>query len=551
MISQTKFTRYAADPAAFRNDLIIDADGVARKFGDVMESWQRIDFAALDPALKRCNGRASEDAIMRAYLERPRGHSKTTDIAVVCVWALAFATRPIRGYAFAADKDQARLLRDAIQTIVRLNPWLGEILTVEAHSVTNTASEHPGQGATLTIEASDVGSSYGILPDLIVADELCHWEGDGSLWHSLISSAAKRSSCLLLTISNAGFVDSWQWAIREVARTDPAWHFSRLDGPMASWLTEARLAEQRRMLPPVAFARLWLNQWSTGGGDALTPADIEAAFPPFIQPMRGHDPLSAGLYVFVAGVDLGLTRDCSAVVVLAIPSLGRVGQIRLAHHRLWHPTPGEKINITEIEQHILALDQEFDLEAVGFDPWQAEHMAQRLEAISQNRRRTARSVTRHNKPWMREVPPTGGNLREQASLVIQGFQDRRFALYACEPLKRDLLKLRAEEKSYGIRLSSPRDGDGHGDSYSAFAIGLQVGHEFATIRPAIASAGGESRTTTSLATMNNRAMQRATDKFAHEQQLWADRQEQMRTMPAYLDHPLYQFFKRIGSDRVV
>jgi hypothetical protein len=114
-----------------------------------------------------------------------------------------------------------------------------------------------------------------------------------------------------------------------------------------------------------------------------------------------------------------------------------------------------------------------------------------------------------------------------------------------------LLKLRAEEKSYGIRLSSPRDGDGHGDSYSAFAIGLQVGHEFATIRPAIASAGGESRTTTSLATMNNRAMQRATDKFAHEQQLWADRQEQMRTMPAYLDHPLYQFFKRIGSDRVV
>jgi hypothetical protein len=51
--------------------------------------------------------------------------------------------------------------------------------------------------------------------------------------------------------------------------------------------------------------------------------------------------------------------------------------------------------------------------------------------------------------------------------------------------------------------------------------------------------------------MNNRAMQRATDKFAHEQQLWADRQEQMRTMPAYLDHPLYQFFKRIGSDRVV
>ena len=78
-----------------------------------------------------------------------------------------------------------------MDTLVRLNPWLGEILTVEAHRVLNAASGHPGEGGTLTIEASDVGSSYGILPDLIVADELVHWQGDGGLWNSLISSAAK------------------------------------------------------------------------------------------------------------------------------------------------------------------------------------------------------------------------------------------------------------------------------------------------------------------------------------------------------------------------
>ena len=117
MINRNTFAKYAADPAAFRNDLIVDVDGVARKFGSVMDPWQRDDFAALDPALLRCTGRSDADAKMRAYLERPRGHSKTTDLAVTCVWALAFAVRPLRGYCFAADKDQAALLKTRWQLL--------------------------------------------------------------------------------------------------------------------------------------------------------------------------------------------------------------------------------------------------------------------------------------------------------------------------------------------------------------------------------------------------------------------------------------------------
>jgi hypothetical protein len=471
MIDRKTFTKYAADPAAFRADLIVDVDGVSRRLSDVMDPWQRDDFAAIDPALLFCTGKTTTPAKMRAYLERPRGHSKTTDLAVTCCWVLAFAPRPMRGYAFAADKDQARLLRDAMQTIVQLNPWLGDILTVEAHRVVNSAAGHPGEGGTLSIEASDVGSSFGILPDIIICDELTHWEGDGSLWHSIISSAAKRSNCLLLVISNAGFADSWQWAIREVARTDEAWYFSHLNGPLASWLTPARLAEQKRMLPPIAYARLWENLWSSGLGDALTPADIDAAFLDGLRPMTGQ-----------AGVDLGLTRDNSAVCVLAVPSGGAAGRIRLAHHKLWTPTPGKKIDLTEVERHILELDARYGLETVGFDPWQMEHLAQTLEADSGHRRRNQQRRF-GNQPWMREIPPTAANLREQATLIIESFGDQRLQLYDCEPLRRDLKKLRAEEKSYGLRLVSPRDNEGHGDTFSAFSLALLVGHELAGKKP--------------------------------------------------------------------
>jgi hypothetical protein len=487
MISKTKFNEYAADPSAFRADLMMDADGSVRRFGDIVEPWQSADFAALDAGLMRCNGRGTDpNAKMRAYFERARGHSKTTDLAVTCCWAMAFCTRPLKGYAFAADKDQAALLKDAMDRLIRLNPWLGEILEVQKNCVVNIAKGHPGSGGTLEIFTSDVASSYGILPDFIIADELTHWEGDGSLWHSIISSAAKRSTCLLVVISNAGFVDSWQWNIREVARTDDAWHFSRLDGPQASWLTSERLEALRRMLPDIAYRRLILNCWANSGGDALSTETIDAAFLDDLKPMEGR---SEG-WSFVAGVDLGLVRDGAAVVVLAFPAGGRAGKIRLAHHRLWRPPVGGKIDLLDVERHLLEIDERYALEYIGFDPWQAEHLAQTLEADAGHRRRNALRV-HWAQPWMREIPPSPTNLRLQASLTIEFFNDRRIQLYDCEPLRRDLHKLRVEEKSYGMRLTSPRDGEGHGDSFSAFALALLMANEVAGKAPVVAGSWGD------------------------------------------------------------
>ena len=92
-----------------------------------------------------------------------------------------------------------------------------------------------------------------------------------------MSSVAKRKDCMMLCISNAGFVDSWQWQLRERVRQDPDWYFNALAGPQASWISEKILDEQRRLLPNIAFERLWNNVWSSGGGDAL-PEELAAFF---------------------------------------------------------------------------------------------------------------------------------------------------------------------------------------------------------------------------------------------------------------------------------
>lgn len=215
------------------------------------------------------------------------------------------------------------------------------------------------------------------------------------------------------------------------------------------------------MLPAIAYQRLWGNQWSSGGGDALTEADIRAAFIEGLRPMSGRE---SG-YTFLAGVDLGLTRDCAAVVVLAVQP-GKAGKIRLAHHKLWRPIPGQKINLLDIEQHLVELHSKFDLATVAYDPWQMEHLAQTLRADLGHRD-------------VREVPPTGQTLRDIATLTIECFTDHRVQLFECEPLQRDLKRLRVEERSQGTswRLTSPRDGDGHGDSFSAFSLALLIAHE--------------------------------------------------------------------------
>jgi hypothetical protein len=143
--------------------------------------------------------------------------------------------------------------------------------------------------------------------------------------------------------------------------------------------------------------------------------------------------------------------------------------------------------LSGVESYLLDLDATFGLEAVAFDPWQAAHMAQRLEANTEHRRRNAVRRVYGALPWMREVPPTAANLRRQASLTIESFRDRRLRLCPCGDLRRDLAALRCEEKAGGFRLVSPRDEHGHGDTAAAFMLALLLADELAIKRPVTAS----------------------------------------------------------------
>jgi len=444
-------SEYAKQPAFFREHVEIDTDAGRVRCGQVMDGWQRQDLLGIDPGIMQAVGRIpyDSDTPNRAYLERPRGHSKTSDLAIVATWALLFAARPIRMAAAAADKDQSRLLRDSIERLTLCNPQLAKVLDVQAYRVTNRTT-----GATLDILAADSHSSYGLLLDVLFIDELANWPTTAEpFWIALASTTAKRRHCFTAIISNAGFDmgTGWQWAARETFRENPKCYFSRLDGPAASWIGEDMLAEQERLLPREAFRRLWLNEWTTGSGDAIAVEDIDRAFAAGLDPMNGRE---SG-FSFVAGLDLSSSKDFSAFVVVGKHSTGRY---RVADVRLWRPH-GRKIDQGAIEYSILEANRRFRLRKIGADPFQADYLIGRLK--------------KQQVP-IEARPQQGKQLVEQCFALVEQFNSSNIDAFH-DQLEYDLRNLRVEEKSYGARLSSPRGPQGHGDVATALSIALAVG----------------------------------------------------------------------------
>lgn len=358
------------EPARFRRLLLLQSDPPIR-LREQLQPWQERDFAALDPAWQSLAGvsdvtSGSQRIIRRAYIERPRGHSKTTDMAVQVAWILLVATRQISGLAAAADLEQARLIKDAVQRLARENPELCRDLRFVEDGI-----RHPGTGSRLQILSSDVASSYGSLPDFVICDELCHWSNEG-LWQSLFSSAAKKPDCLLTVLTNAGFGRGWQWEVRERARRSPAWYFSSLDGPHAPWITTEALEEQRAMLPTPAFERLWLNRWQHSEGEFITLQQAEACRDPVLSyRIEGRRNVQ-----YVGAIDYAEKHDFTVGCVCH-----REGtRIVVDRMDVVRPTPQRPTPVQWVHDWIMEIARAFRSVRFVVDEYQLLHLVQLLES---------------------------------------------------------------------------------------------------------------------------------------------------------------------------
>ena len=398
--------------------------------------------------------RAAEAILDRAsppysYLTRARGSSKTCDLAGIAVAVLEHAPPGAQLYAAAADREQAGLVIREIGGFVRRTPpalWSHAPPAVETHRVVSAS------GATLVALAADGPSAYGLRPTFLVIDELAQWPTTPSatgLWHALLSSIVKTRGARLVILTTAGSPEHWSFKALTTAKASEMWNVLEVPGP-CPWVDPDALEEQRRLLPPSVFERLHLNKW-TVSEDRLTDRDTVlscVAHDGPVPPEPGRDA--------VVGVDLGLTRDRTAVVVCS-RARRRDATVRVDRCDTWNGTRARPVDLVRVEDHVRQVARAYRATVVG-DPWQAAGLYQRL-------RRTRVRVD--------EFTFTAASWTHLATHLFSLLRDRAIELPSDDDLIDELASVRLVERQPGsYRLD--HDPNGHDDRVVALALAAQA-----------------------------------------------------------------------------
>jgi hypothetical protein len=454
--AEATLAKLRSDPAVFRAIAPVEIDGEIRRYGDVQDDWQRRDHEAMDDAWRLVAGQKVTPKYQRAFLERPRGHDKTTGLALNILWVLWASPRKIVGAGFAADKEQAQLLRNAIDRFLRLMPWLGDVIECNKFEVVNKET-----GSIFTIASADVATSWGLLLDFAACDETTHWS-NRELWDSVLSTIAKKKNALLISISNAFYKDSWAFQLRESVRNDSDWYFSRLEGVRASWISPKIISEQKRLLPAQTFDRLWNNNWQASNASGLNQSDVEACCV-----LRGPSPRRLDR-IAIATLDIGVKRDFTGLSVLHVKPAGR--SIEVANCWQWRPQDnGGRVDLTNVRETIIAAHDIYKFGVLITDPSQGYLLLDDLANAG-----------------IVGIPfaYTSESCDAMTTALTECLQFGILKYYPHPGLKRDFEKMKVVERVVNghikQRLDAPRDLDsGHCDLLQAIAHALPACLEIA------------------------------------------------------------------------
>ena len=135
---QAVLARWRRDRMAFRREAIVLEDG--RLFGDVIEDWQESE--TLVPSTTPLH--------RHAYLERPRGHSKTGDLGTLGRHGVGgWARRARRTRRRRPTRTKRGLLLDDVRGKFMRSPLLG----AAESKLTRTTLTVTATGSTLTVLA--------------------------------------------------------------------------------------------------------------------------------------------------------------------------------------------------------------------------------------------------------------------------------------------------------------------------------------------------------------------------------------------------------------
>lgn len=260
----------------FVSHVVVDAQPNKRVFRLIAERWQWERAMRIAPAVDSLAG------INKTY-NGPRwfwhgyhkGSDKTHETARQLCFLIGWSTRRLNIVVCAGTEDQASLITKAIRGICLDNPWIGE--RVQSTDLKATGAS----GSELTVLTKNAYTQSGAFPDMVVVEELTHWQHDESklFWESFVlGSINKRPYCVLVVSTNAGLKGSWQWKERNRIEKSPYWHFyeAPVGKPLPSWMDNAKIADASSGMTPGERDRLYKNRWVDPGEEHGYLTEAEA-----------------------------------------------------------------------------------------------------------------------------------------------------------------------------------------------------------------------------------------------------------------------------------
>jgi hypothetical protein len=391
----------------YLDSVIIDSRPEPRRFAHVARDWQwkRADYM-MQPIEALCGLRPDYKGPRNTWETLPRGHDKTTGLARLCNWVLAFSRKPIEIVAAAADFDQAALLTESMAAEARLNPWLAKRITFGTKRI-------KGPGGILKILTADSATSFGLRSDLVVCDEVTHWK-KRDLWDTLWSGRQKRPGSVFVVITNAGTLGSWQHQILEQVMVDPTWTVFEAPGQLNSWMDAEAIQRDRALLPAGVAKRVLDNVWIDPAEESgyLTRSEIAIGTQLGVEKNLVYNTVGLHGTEYVASVDYGARRDRTAMCVMHLDSDGVYVLDRLD---ILQGTPGNPVPIASVDSWIEGVAANFFNPRIIIDPWQMEATVQKYEGRLRVERFDGRS---------------GKSNYEMAELLRSLLVNKRLAWYA-------------------------------------------------------------------------------------------------------------------------
>lgn len=394
----------------------------------------------------------AEDGPQWHYLTRPRGGSKTTDLAGISLaWLATMALPSARGFVYAYDKEQATQLLDYAEGFVNRTPQLQGVVTINAFKLTSAES-----GATIEVRAVDGSGALGTNPSFLVLDEVGNWEENKrqkKLWAAVTSALSKSKGtgarCKFVCLTTAGEPSHGSYQVLQDAKKDPKfWHVHEVPG-LLPWADEAELRAQP--IRESEYARFHLNQWMQSEDRLVSQADLDAA-----AVLDGEQEPQTGIR-YLMSVDLGLVHDATVVVVAHSEAIeGQPTQRRVVVDSLrrWRGSRLHPVQLSEIESYIALTSKRYHGTKVLCDPWQAAGLIQRLQTQG---------------VLAEQLPFTAQSVGRLGQALHMALKNRLLWLPKDEDLLSELAKVRLRENGEGsARLD--HDASGHDDQAVCIAM---------------------------------------------------------------------------------